>query len=73
MNKCTNFPENIKDKLLEPFIKYNTYKDISKEVSSSGLGLYLCRELASENYGELSYEIKGEKINFILKFNLNKK
>ena len=73
MNKCTNFPEDIKYKLLEPFIKYNTYKDISKEVSSSGLGLYLCRELASENYGELSYEIKGEKINFILKFNLNKK
>lgn len=73
INKCTNFPKDIKDKLLEPFIKYNTYKDISKEVSSSGLGLYLCRELASENYGELSYEIKEEKINFILKFNLNKK
>lgn len=72
INKCGNFPKDIKDKLLEPFIKYNSYKDISKEVSSSGLGLYLCREIAYENYGELSYEIKEEKIKFILKFDLNK-
>ena len=72
INKCSNFPSDIKDKLLEPFIKYNNYKDISKEVSSSGLGLYLCREIAYENYGELSYEISEGKINFILKFNLDK-
>lgn len=72
INKCGNFPKDIKDKLLEPFIKYNSYKDISKEVSSSGLGLYLCKELAYENYGELFYEINEGKINFILKFDLDK-
>ena len=67
MNKCTNFPEDIKDKLLEPFIKYNTYKDISNEVSSSGLGLYLCSELARVNSGELRYNIEKNNIKFILK------
>lgn len=72
INKCGNFPKDIKDKLLEPFIKYNSYKDISKEISSSGLGLYLCKELAYENYGELFYEINEGKINFILKFDLDK-
>lgn len=72
INKCGNFPKDIKDKLLEPFIKYNSYKDISKEVSSSGLELYLCKELAYENYGELFYEINEGKINFILKFDLDK-
>ena len=72
INKCGNFPKDIKDKLLEPFIKYNSYKDISKEISSLGLGLYLCKELAYENYGELFYEINEGKINFILKFDLDK-
>lgn len=66
-NKCTNFPKDIKDKLLEPFIKYNTYEDISKEVSSSGLGLYLCSELAKSINGELNYAIKNNVIEFILK------
>lgn len=66
-NKCTNFPKDIKDKLLEPFIKYNTYEDISKEVSSSGLGLYLCNELAKSINGELNYAIKNNVIEFNLK------
>ena len=58
---------------MEPFIKYNSYKDISKEVSSSGLGLYLCKGLAYENYGKVNpYEINKGKITFILKFDLNK-
>ncbi|WP_322379358.1 ATP-binding protein, partial [Clostridium perfringens] len=56
-NKYAEIPLEIRDKLLEPFIKYNSYKDISKEVSSSGLGLYLCSELAKENGWILSYEI----------------
>lgn len=67
MNECANFPEDIKDKLLEPFIKYNTYKDISNEVSSSGLGLYLCSELARVNNGELIYNVENNNIKFILK------
>lgn len=66
-NKCTNFPKDIKDKLLEPFIKYNTYEDISKEVSSSGLGLYLCNELAKVINGELNYDIENNVIQFTLK------
>ena len=66
-NKCTNFPKDIKDKLLEPFVKYNTYEDISKEVSSSGLGLYLCNELAKVINGELNYDIENNVIQFTLK------
>ncbi len=67
MNKCANFPEDIKDKLLEPFIKYNIYEELSKEVSSSGLGLYLCSELARVNSGELTYNIEKSNIKFTLK------
>lgn len=66
-NKCGEFPEEIKDRLLEPFIKYNTYSDISREVSSSGLGLYLCKELAIENNSELIYLKQDDTIKFTLK------
>lgn len=66
-NRCLEFPEEIKARLLEPFIKYNTYIDLSKEISSSGLGLYLCKVLAEENGGSLSYTIEGDIISFILK------
>ncbi|MCE9655204.1 MAG: HAMP domain-containing sensor histidine kinase [Clostridium celatum] len=66
-NECGEFPEDIKYRLLEPFIKYNTYENIDKEVSSSGLGLYLCNELSRKNNGSLSYEIKNNKIKFTLK------
>ena len=66
-NECTTFPENISKRLLEPFIKYNIYEDLSKEVSSSGLGLYLCSELAKVNSGELTYNIEKSNIKFTLK------
>ncbi|MBD7916015.1 HAMP domain-containing histidine kinase [Clostridium sp. Sa3CUN1] len=56
-NKILDIPEEIKDRLFEPFIKYNNFNDITKEVSSSGLGLYLCNELAKENNWNLSYDI----------------
>ncbi len=56
-NKALDIPEEIKDRLFEPFIKYNNFNDITKEVSSSGLGLYLCNELAKENNWNLSYDI----------------
>lgn len=65
-NKCGDFPKELKDRLLEPFIKHNTYKDMSKEISSSGLGLYLCSELVKENGGDLSYIIKEDYITFKL-------
>jgi len=66
-NKCTDIPENIRKNLLEPFIKYNIYNDISKEVSSSGLGLYLCNELSKGIDGKLSYKIDNDIIKFTLK------
>ena len=70
-NECNEFPDEIKDRLLEPFVKYNVYEDISKEVSSSGLGLYLCKELAGENNSELSYKIEDGIITFTLKINMD--
>lgn len=68
-NKCLEIPIDIKDRLLEPFIKYNHYKDISKEVSSSGIGLYLCNEIAKENGWDLIYEIIDNDIMFTLILN----
>ena len=65
-NDVLNIPEEIKDRLFEPFIKHNSFINISKEVSSSGLGLYLCNELAKENNWNLSYEIIEEYIKFEL-------
>lgn len=69
-NKSLEIPMDIKDRLLEPFIKFNHYKDISKEISSSGLGLYLCSELAKENGWNLTYEIISNDIIFTLKLNI---
>ena len=63
-NKCGNIPEDIKERLLEPFIKYNTYESIVKEVSSSGIGLYLCSELSKENNGGITYNIDKNIISF---------
>lgn len=63
-NKCNKFPEDIKERLMDPFVKYNNYKDVSKEVSSSGLGLYLCKELIKENNGFINYYIVDDKITF---------
>ena len=65
-NKCVEIPIDIRDRLLEPFIKYNHYKDIVKEVSSSGLGLYLCSELAKANGWTLTYNIMENNIIFTL-------
>lgn len=66
-NECNNFPENVRERLLEPFIKYNTHEDLSKEISSSGLGLYLCSELTRKNSGKLFYTIENDVIRFVLK------
>lgn len=65
-NKINKIPEDIKNRLLEPFIKHNNINDISKEISSSGLGLYLCSEIAKENNWKLSYDIIEEFITFKL-------
>ena len=69
-NQCLEIHVDIRDRLLEPFIKFNYHKDISKEVSSSGLGLYLCNELAKENNWILNYEIRDRDIIFFLIINI---
>ena len=62
-NKCLPIPKDIKSKLFEPFIKYN-YEDYTKV--SSGLGLFICKELADRNSMNLSYSLLEDKIRFEL-------
>lgn len=64
-NKCKPMPLEIKENLFEPFTKYN-YEN-HKQVSS-GLGLFICRELAEKNNGRLTYSIEKDKISFVLEF-----
>lgn len=63
-NKCSPIPEKLKEHLLDPFIKYN-FGNLEKV--SSGLGLFICRELLAKNKGEILYEIGEEEICFIVK------
>lgn len=60
-NKTLPLPEEIQDSLFQPFVKYN-YGD--QKQASSGLGLYICKELVKKNRGEISYNINGDKISF---------
>lgn len=61
-NNIEKIPEDIKFKLLEPFVKYNSYKIKREEtITSSGVGLYLCSQLAQNNNLKLSYEIYDDK------------
>ena len=64
-NDIYELPVNIKENLLNPFIKYN-YNDYKKV--SSGLGLFICKELMEKNEGSLIYEIKDNTIFFKVKF-----
>lgn len=67
-NETYPIPEDKRDMLLEPFIKYdyNLESDRELKVSSSGLGLYLCSTLAKENRLKLEYNIEDNKIRFML-------
>lgn len=66
-NKISSIPDNISENLLEPFIKYNEFEGKMEEsISSSGLGLYLCNELAQKNMLYLKYEINEDEISFYL-------
>ncbi|OOM79078.1 HAMP domain-containing sensor histidine kinase [Clostridium sp. BL-8] len=66
-NKTSSIPNNISGNLLEPFIKYNEFDGkMEDSISSSGLGLYLCNELAQKNMLDLKYEIKEDEISFYL-------
>lgn len=66
-NKMGNITREIKDRLLEPFIKYNDIKNKEKEVSTSGLGLYISNEISKDNGWKLTYFIEEDYITFSLK------
>ncbi|MDU2120936.1 MAG: HAMP domain-containing sensor histidine kinase [Clostridium celatum] len=62
-NKIYEIPENIKNNLLEAFVKHTNDIILEKEgITSSGLGLYICSKLAEENNSELIYDIKNNII-----------
>lgn len=66
-NKISSIPKNISENLLEPFVKYNEFDgNLEESISSSGLGLYLCNELAQKNMLNLKYGIKDDEISFFL-------
>ena len=62
-NKTLPLPEKIQNNLFDPFVKYN-YGD--EKQASSGLGLYICKELVKKNRGEIFYSINEDKISFIV-------
>lgn len=66
-NEIYSIPENIKDKLLEPFVKYVDDNVLEREgITSSGIGLFICSKLAEENNGNLLYKIENNKIKIKL-------
>ncbi len=64
-NKILPIPKEIREKLLEPFIKYN-YGEHTQ--MSSGLGLFICKELAEKNKACIDYKIYEDRICFRVKF-----
>jgi signal transduction histidine kinase len=62
-NNCGLIPEKLREHLFEPFIKYN-YGNIEKV--SSGLGLFICKELLEKNNAKIYYEIGEENISFVV-------
>ncbi|MBU5438032.1 HAMP domain-containing histidine kinase [Tissierella sp. MSJ-40] len=60
-NKCSPIPQEIRENLFDSFIKYNygNHKQIS-----SGLGLFICRELAEKNDAQINYTINDDRICF---------
>ncbi|MBU5255113.1 HAMP domain-containing sensor histidine kinase [Tissierella praeacuta] len=64
-NKILPIPQEIRENLLEPFIKYN-YEEYTQ--TSSGLGLFICKELAEKNNAYMDYEVYEDKICFMVKF-----
>ena len=62
-NGIGDINEDIKYKLLEPFIKGRTN---DSEISSSGLGLYICKRLCEKNDLKIDYYIENGFIKFII-------
>ena len=66
-NEIGIIPNDIRENLLDPFVKYNEFQGKMEEcISSSGLGLYLCSELAKKNSMILKYDVTGNNIVFTL-------
>lgn len=57
INKAVPIPDKIYNSIFDPFVK----SPKSKELQSSGLGLYLCNEIIKEHFGEISIQ-NGETI-----------
>lgn len=62
-NKTLPIPEGIENTLFEPFVKYNHG---NQKQASSGLGLYICRELIEKNNGKINYNLYGDTISFTI-------
>ena len=62
-NKTLSIPDGIRNKLFEPFVKYNHGNE---KQASSGLGLYICRELIEKNKGKINYYIYEDTISFTI-------
>ncbi|MGL5380196.1 sensor histidine kinase [Clostridium sp.] len=63
-NTQDNITEKIKNNLFTAFVKSDPNK---REISSSGLGLYICKILCSKNRWDISHNLDKDKISFILK------
>lgn len=62
-NKTLPIPNEIQNTLCDPFVKYN-HGD--QKHASSGLGLYICRELIEKNRGKINYNLYGDIISFTI-------
>lgn len=59
VNEAKNINDNIKERLLDPFVKGNNR-------NSSGVGLYLCNRIAEKNNYKLRYNIVENEIKFVV-------
>lgn len=64
-NEVSYIHEEIKNRLFEPFIKGNFN---SSEISSSGLGLYICKRICEKNGFDIRYNIEEGIIEFEIHF-----
>lgn len=68
-NNIEKINEEIRDNLFDPFIKCNNN---NREISSSGLGLYICKRLCEKNNFKIQYFIEKNVIEFIVYFEKNR-
>lgn len=64
-NNIEKIKDEINENLFEPFIKGNNKNG---EISSSGLGLYICKRLCEKNNFKIEYFIEKNIIEFIIYF-----